>query len=108
MLIITRTTGYTPVQYVLAPEGFLTRLTDKHIRSVLLALVETQLMADTHGQSTIPQQTRVIGLGHAINLGKDKALQRGDGDVSRERFESERPVSFEENRVLVGSRLKRY
>lgn len=107
MLIITRTTGYTPVQYVLAPEGFLTRLTDKHIRNVFLALVETQLVTDTHGQSTIPQQTRVIGLSHAINLDKDKALERGHRDVSRERLEGRCPVSLEKDGVLVGSRLKK-
>lgn len=62
-------------------------------------------MTDTHGQSAIPQQTGVIGLGHAINLSEDKALEGGDRDVGGERLEGRRPVSLEENGVLVGSRL---
>lgn len=105
MLIKTGDRGYIPVQDILTPKNLLTCLTDKHIGNVFLALVETQLVADTHGQSAIPQQTGVIGLGHAINLSEDKALEGGDRDVGGERLEGRRPVSLEENGVLVGSRL---
>lgn len=89
----------------MAPEDLLTRFTDKSVCDLLLALVESQLVTDTHRQTAIAQETSVIRLGHAINLGQDKALEGRCRNIGGERLKSGYPVSLEKDGVLVGSRL---
>lgn len=96
-----------PIQDILAPEHLLTRLTHERVAEVLLALVQSQLMANANSNTPIAQQTGIIGLGHAMDLSQDKALQSRDGNVGGERLEGGGPILLEESGVLVGSRLER-
>ena len=63
-----------PIQNILAPEHLLTRLTHQWVCDVLLGLVEAQLVANTNSKTPVAQQATVIRLGHAVDLGQNKAL----------------------------------
>lgn len=90
----------------MAPEDLLTRLTNQGVADVLLALMQPQLVADANRNTSIAQQTSVIGLGHTMNLRQNETLQSRDGNVGGERLEGGGPILLEESGVLVGPRLE--
>lgn len=90
----------------MAPEDLLTRLANQGVGDVLLALVQSQLVADANSNTSVAQQTGVIGLGHTMDLRQNEALQSRKGNVGGERFEGGGPVLLEESGVLVGPRLE--
>lgn len=95
-----------PIQDILAPEDLLTRLANQGVGDVLLALVQSELVADTNSNTSVAQQTSVISLGHTMDLRQKEALQRRDGNVGGERLEGGGPILLEESGVLVGPRLE--
>ena len=69
----------------MAPKHLLPRLNGESIgRGIPLGPMKAQLLADANTETSVAQQSLVIGLGHAIHLSKDKALQGGHGDIVRQ------------------------
>lgn len=67
-----------PVQDILTPEYFFAGFTCERIeRKGGLALVKTELVADTDSQTTVFQKALVIRLDTIVHLGEDVALQNG-------------------------------
>lgn len=94
-----------PIQDILAPEDLLTRLTNQGVADVLLALMQPQLVADANRNTSVAQQTSVIGLGHTMDLCQNETLQSRNGNVGGEQLKGGGPILLEEDGVLVGPRL---